>query len=83
VFQNKWVPRRAETGPKTIKEVHSEAKLEQMNNKMKLDLNSMRKQSQQLKYVGARSGTYYGGNQQRQKGDGPRMSQRSSHSSSE
>jgi len=43
-FQNKWVPRRVEAEPKTIKQVHSEAKLEAKIKKIELDSQSMRKQ---------------------------------------
>ncbi len=33
-FQNKWVPRTSESGPKTLEEVHDEARREEMANRL-------------------------------------------------
>lgn len=33
-FQNKWVPRTSESGPKTLEEVHDEARREEMVNRL-------------------------------------------------
>lgn len=46
-LQNKWIPRRKEAGPKKIEEIHSEAKMEELQQKIELNQHQQRQIMQQ------------------------------------